>query len=130
MIRFKEVGQLGLRVSDLERSVDFYSNILGLNVYERPRPGLALLGCRDGRTDLALMDGKDRGPGIQHVGYLLEDAGAVEEAREHLKGQGLAIVEPEEWEDPTHKAEVYFLDPNGVGVNLFHRTSPSSSASS
>ncbi len=117
MIRFKEVGQLALRVTELERSVDFYSNLLGLQVFERPQSGLVLLGCRDGRTELALMDSGGNGgngeaaTGVHHVGYLLEDADAVEEPA---------------WRNPTHGAEVHFRDPNGLIDKLFSRDTATS----
>ena len=124
MIRFKEVGQLALRVTDLERSVDFYSNLLGLRVFDRPQSGLVLLGCRDGRTELALMGSGGNGEaatGVHHVGYLLEDADAVEEARAHLQARDVPLVEEPAWRDPTHGAEVHFRDRNGLIGNLFSR---------
>ena len=124
MIRFKEVGQLALRVTDLERSADFYSNLLGLQVFDRSQSGLVLLGCRDGRTELALMDsggGDEAAAGVHHVGYVLEDAGAVEEARAHLQAEGVPLVENPAWRDPTHEAGVHFRDPNGLIGKLFSR---------
>lgn len=126
MIRFKEVGQLALRVSDLERSVGFYANLLGLEVYDRPEPGVVLLGCRDGRTDLVLMESGDGPPGIRHIGYLLEDAGAVREAQRRLAAEGISLIEGRDFEDPTHNAETAFADPNGLKIVLFSRDPVSS----
>ena len=129
MIRFKEVGQLALRVTDLERSVDFYSNLLGLQVFERPQSGLVLLGCRDGRTELALMDSGGNGEaatGVHHVGYLLEDADAVEEAPAHLQARDVPFDEEPAWRNPTHGAEVHFRDPNGLLGKLFSRDTATS----
>jgi catechol 2,3-dioxygenase-like lactoylglutathione lyase family enzyme len=45
----------------------------------------------------------------------------VEEARARLQAEGVPLVEDPGWRDPTHDAEVCFLDPNGLTGRLFSR---------
>ena len=124
MIRFKEVGQLALRVTDLERSVDFYSNLLGLRVFDRPQSGLVLLGCRDGRTELALMGSGGNG-GSGHGGPPCRlPARGRRRGRGGpgaSSGPGRSPRRGAAWRDPTHGAEVHFRDRNGLIGNLFSR---------
>jgi lactoylglutathione lyase len=78
-----------LRVGDLERSIDFYSNVLGMRVLRRTdRPDqrytLAFVGYGDERSDAVLeltynygVSSYDVGAGYGHVAIAVPDAAAA-----------------------------------------------------
>ena len=78
-----------LRVGDLERSIDFYTNVLGMRVLRRTdRPDqrytLAFVGYGDERSNAVLeltynygVSSYDAGTGYGHVAIAVPDAGAA-----------------------------------------------------
>jgi metallothiol transferase len=103
---FNAVGlnHLALRVTDLERSRDFYRKHLGLSVVSESDSN-CFLGC--GKNFVALF--RSENPGMDHYCYTVPDyeAGKVVD---RLKAAGL---DPER-----HSNRVYFEDPDGLTVQL------------
>jgi glyoxylase I family protein len=125
----REIDHVVLRVANLERSLAFYSGILGCAL-ERRRDDIGLYQLRAGRSmiDLVTLDGKlgrkgGAGPGafgrnVDHVALRIEPFDG-EALTEYLLAQGLepGAIEPRfgaEGEGPS----LYVTDPDGNTVEL------------
>jgi glyoxylase I family protein len=126
----QRIDHVVLRVRDVERSVRFYTDVLGLAV-ERRRDDLGLVHLRAGASmiDLVSLDGQlgarggagpgDEGRNLDHLCLRIEpfDADAI---LAHLRASGFA---PDgevhrnfgaEGEGPS----LYFVDPDGNAIEL------------
>ena len=83
------IGQIAVRATDLDRSVDFYRDVLGMQFLFRA-PNLAFFQCGDVR----LMLGPSEGPEHDHPGsiiyYRVDD---IQAAHATLRGRGVAFVD-------------------------------------
>lgn len=125
----KGIGHFGLSVADLDASIHFYTEVLGLEMGERRekdaffRVGegdvLALIQYPGGaeRFD-AGMRPKNRGKAFTHFGLKAESLESVFEFQKHLKACGVDIVKEayERWDG----ASLYFLDPNGYTLEFIY----------
>lgn len=104
---FKGVGlnHIALRVTDVERSRDFYMKHLGMTVANQSLPGNCFLNVGD--HFVALFRGSEAG--MDHYCYSIENYN-VNEAAEKLKAQG---IEPR-----VTSGRIYFPDPDGLTVQL------------
>jgi len=124
MTGVSHLGHVHLKVRDTERAVEFYESVLGLEVTERVGR-FAFLTLDEHHHDLALQvaggadDGDSvadqRGPGLYHAAWELEDAEALQRAYERLQERGV-IVSPI---DHGISKALYFEDPDGNGVELY-----------
>lgn len=105
---FQAVGMnhIALRVTDLERSRDFYSRLLGISV-TRQGGGSCFLGMR--RGFLALFRRDD--PGLDHYCFAVQGYD-VEKAYRLLDQEGLNPRRPRGTQ------RIYFDDPDGIEVQL------------
>ena len=127
--KLREIDHVVLRVSDLQRSVDFYVKVLGCAI-ERHQEAIGLMQLRAGRSliDLVPLDGKlgrmgGAGPGaegrnVDHVCLRVEpfDEKAM---IAHLREAGVSpgTVEQRfgaEGEGPS----IYLNDPDGNNIEL------------
>jgi len=125
----REIDHVVLRVASLDRSVDFYVNVLGCAI-ERHQEAIGLMQLRAGRSliDLVPVDGKLgrmggappglEGRNVDHLCLRVEpwDAGAI---IEHLQAMGaspgnVAQRFGAEGEGPS----IYVSDPDGNVVEL------------
>lgn len=111
-----------LKIADLDRSLHFYHDLLGLPIAERfgpPGHEIAMLGDETG-TKLELLSGPAPAPLGQGVslGFAPKDLAALLEA---LRADGIAIPAPVS-PDPTLR--FYFIqDPDGYTVQLVEHLS-------
>jgi catechol 2,3-dioxygenase-like lactoylglutathione lyase family enzyme len=113
---------VNLTVGDLDRSIAFYCDLLGLSVRWKGPIGDGRLGAHvgDERSYLALFQAATPGrvgldydrPGLNHVGFVVED---LDEARRRVEELG-ATVHYEPSYEPGRR--IYFLDPDGHEVEL------------
>jgi 2,3-dihydroxy-p-cumate/2,3-dihydroxybenzoate 3,4-dioxygenase len=90
MIRYKKLGYVVLNVTDLDKSVDFYENIVGLQVVERENK-TAFLRCSRDHHNLILEQAEEAG--LKRVAYELEKADQFQGVFDYLIEQGLDPVE-------------------------------------
>ena len=123
MINVKNVGHVVLKVRDLERSVRFYRDVLGLKDVARGtfgRPMVFFSATRENHHDLALFEvGPDAAPseknqvGLYHValriGHSLEELRA---AKAHLEAHGV-----EELRLRDHTVSQWFENYFGIGAS-------------
>lgn len=90
-IRYKGLGYVCLNVTDLGRSREFYTDIVGLQEVDSSQPGVAFFRCTDRHHDLVLYEAAPAG--LRRIGWEMESATALEAAREHLRGLGQPIID-------------------------------------
>ncbi len=87
--RYRKLGYAALSVTDLERSLHFYRDLLGLELVEQ-RDGVAFLRCSRDHHNIVLHTGA--AAGLKRVGWELESQADIERAYAHFDGLGLAPV--------------------------------------
>lgn len=116
------ICHFGLSVADLDESITFYTEILGLRMSERrekdaffpigEKDVVALIQYPGGREAYdAAMRPKNWGKAFTHFGLTAGSAQEVFDFQEHLKASGVRIIKEayERWDG----ASLYFMDPNG-----------------
>lgn len=115
---------VALNVQDPQRSKDFYTRVLGMEVEWEPDPdNVYLTSC--GHDNLALHRAEgvgQTGRGTQfldHIGFMVPSMAEVDVWYEHVKACGAEIVK----EIKTHRdgaRSFYFKDPDGVVIQLIY----------
>ena len=129
-----KVDHIGVAVSNLEESVQFYEEILGLKLQgietvEEQKVKVAFLPVGD--TEIELLEAttpdspiaifiEKKGQGVQHIAFRVEN---IEKALEEMKEKGIRLID----EKPRYGAggaRIAFLHPkstNGVLIELCER---------
>jgi catechol 2,3-dioxygenase len=120
MLGIERVGHIVLRVSDVETSVAFYRDVLGMEVNSyRPGQG-AFLSFGHQHHDIGLFQakGKTRGElGMAHLALRIAgDDSDLRAAYDKLKAAGAQITNVTD-HGMTHS--VYFLDPDGNTLEVY-----------
>ena len=90
--------QLALNVSDLEKSIEFYSTLFGVEPHKR-RPGYANFAIAEPPLKLVLIEvpETERGTGVSgalnHLGIEVQSTDEVHASAEHLESAGLATFD-------------------------------------
>lgn len=138
-MRIRQIDHIGVAVRDLDRYLDVFGNILGLEIHDfeeaDPYEGLRIAFARVGETDFEflqdrlpeaadkVMDQRDiarwidrRGEGIHHVALRVDDIdAAIAEAR----AKGLRVLD-ETGRPGARGSRVAFLHPKSTGGVLIH----------
>ncbi|WP_306133461.1 VOC family protein [Roseivivax marinus] len=118
------IGHVHLKVSDLDRSIDFYQRVLGLKLMQRYGPSAAFLSAGGYHHHLGLntWDSKGAGPaprgypGLFHTAFLFPDRKTLGEALARAIAAGVEISGAA---DHGVSEAVYFDDPDGNGVEVY-----------
>ncbi len=126
MIRLKEIGHVLLRVGDVERSLKFYSTILGFEVMEQdPEHGgvfMALAGHAHTLDLFPLQGAQTTGPqtpgrvGVHHVAFRVDSDEALADAYWSLQDHGVEIARAV---DHVSQKSIYFHDPDGNLLEIY-----------
>ena len=129
-----KIDHIGIAVSDLEESIRFYEDVLGLEVegeevVEEQKVKVAFLPIGDTEVELLEATTPDspiakfiekRGQGVQHIAFKVDN---IEEALEMMREKGIRLID----EKPRYGAggaRIAFLHPkstNGVLIELCER---------
>lgn len=117
-------GHVGLNVTDLERSVDFYSRVFGWSVRARG-DGYAFLGD-DTRLVITLWqqaagEFSAQAPGLHHLSFEVESVEAVRAAEARVREAGLRLyhdgIVPHA--EGAASGGIFFEDPDGIRLEVF-----------
>ena len=125
----KGICHFGLSVSDLDESVLFYTEVLGLEMSERrEKDAFFQIGSADVLALIQYPGGAERfdvdmrpknwGKAFTHFGLAADSVAAVFEFQDYLKAKDVKIVKEayERWDG----ASLYFLDPNGYTLEYIY----------
>lgn len=118
-MQLQSLGYVGIAADRLEDWSQFATRLLGMQVVERGRNGLALR--MDDRKQRLIVD-RDSRNGCNFFGWEVADAAALERMAAHLESKGVAVTrEPQSIADQRCvKALISFLDPMGNRLEIFH----------
>ncbi len=124
MIKPRKLGHLVLRVRDLQRSEEFYSKVLGLEV--KGRAGDTMVFFRSNQEvdhDLAIAQiGEDApGPepdrvGLYHMAWELADMNELKDAYSVVVDNDVRVAG---YGDHGATKGLYILDPDGIEIELY-----------
>jgi catechol 2,3-dioxygenase len=124
MVRPRKVGHVVLKVRDLKRAEQFYTEVLGFEVVtrlNRPRGVFFTLG--EQHHDLAVLEVppeadvvKEKQVGLHHVALQVGSFAELQECYRTLKAQNVTITRTV---DHLITKSIYFLDPDGNGLELY-----------
>jgi len=117
------IGHVHLRVSDLQRAVDFYTSIIGLEVQVQGETAAFLssqgyhhhLGLNTWNS-LGAQPGPKGHPGLYHTAFLYPDRAALATALRRVLSAGVSLTGKA---DHGVSEAIYFNDPDGNGVELY-----------
>jgi catechol-2,3-dioxygenase len=124
-------GHIGLSVTDLDRSLDFYQDVLTLELLQRsdlPGRRFAFLGA-GGRLFLTLWQQSEAGyeprqAGLHHLAFqvaTLEDVQAAE-AKLRARGQVPRYDGVVPHREGAESAALFFTDPDGIRLEIYSPT--------
>ena len=125
MLTVKELGHVGLYCTDVQKSQDFYTRILGLTVTDaHPEGHIIFLSAQpeSEHHELALCPGRDAPPGakvVQQVSFIVNDLTDLKQFHARLKTEGVRIRSV-----VNHgiSLAIYFYDPDENVVEVYAKT--------
>lgn len=116
------LGPVRLQVAELQRSLRFYQEALGLRVMEQSQGSASLGAVRDDRMLVELRErpgalpaGRPARLGLYHFAVLLPNRPALGRVVRHLSGMGVAVGAG----DHLVSEAIYLHDPDGLGIELY-----------
>ncbi|HVZ45806.1 MAG TPA: VOC family protein [Ramlibacter sp.] len=88
-IRYRRLGYVAFEVTDLQRSIAFYRDVVGLQL-ETADEGAAFFRCSEAHHDFVLYAAA--APGLRRVAFQLESAEVLARAREYIAGLGWPVA--------------------------------------
>ena len=129
-LNIKRIGHVVLKVKDLERSVAFYRDTLGMKEVARFPDRMVFFTIGDGNHhDLAVMAvGADAAQpeaeqvGLYHIAFKVGDSiDDLRKAKNSLEEAGVSI---DRQMDHTVSQSIYLTDPDGNGLELYVDADP------
>ena len=126
-IKLKELGHILVRVLDLERSKEFYRDVLGFHVLEEdPAHGGVFMALPGQSHAIDLFQAKDldaarrQTPGVRglgHIAFRVESEDALRDANAALRAAGVTITRTI---DHVSQKSIYFDDPDGNTLEIYY----------
>src|SRR5215216_6724354 len=119
-----DIGHVHLKVADLERSVAFYSGVLGFEVTQRMGPSSAFLAVGGYHHYIGLNTWESRGgpapppgsTGLYHFAIRYPDRPSLGDALRRLRDAGVPL---DGASDHGVSEALYLRDPDGNGLELY-----------
>lgn len=121
MIKTAGLTHIHLMVKDLQRSLNFYQTVFGMEVMFSPAPGLVFLNTPGAKDAIALHQAEADQPtgtsgGITHFGFQLADRADLDKAIDAVVAAGGALKKRGEFAPGLPFA--YVSDPDGYELEL------------
>jgi catechol 2,3-dioxygenase len=118
------IGHVHLKVSDLERSIAFYRDVMGFELQQRYGDQAAFLSAGGYHHHIGLNTWESRGgkpaphghTGLYHTAFLYPDRASLGAALAQVLAAG---VELDGAADHGVSEAVYFRDPDGNGIEIY-----------
>jgi len=117
-------SHVGLSVTDLRRSVDFYTSVLGFEAVTADEPPAAFL-SRDGELMVTLWEQSrseyDAGhAGIHHLAFSLGAREEVDEIESRARAAGASFIYdgPVSHREGSASGGIFFEDPDGIRIEV------------
>jgi len=124
-VKVKKLGHVVLTVSDIERTVKFWTEIMGFQVSDRNEQGMVFLRYGSDHHTVALVQAKtpdelpkEGRPGFHHCALEVSTVSELFKIRDFLRAKGVPIVY-EGRRGPGGNPGVEFKDPDGFNVELY-----------
>jgi catechol-2,3-dioxygenase len=124
------IGHFGLRTKDVDRAVEWYGRALGAEVRFR-NEFAAFMSFDDEHHRFVIWDDgetsakPENAAGVDHIGFMVSDPGALSEQYERLKGLGIT---PALCVNHHFTSSLYYRDPDGNEVEISCDNLPSKQA--
>jgi catechol 2,3-dioxygenase-like lactoylglutathione lyase family enzyme len=127
-IKVRKLGHVVYEVSDVERSTDFWTRIMGFHVSDRNEGGMVFLHCAGDHHTIALVPTPDGKKPAKHQDGLLQihhwamEVDSIETlfaAREFVRSQGMDLTY-EGRRGPGSNPGIEFRDPDGYTIELYY----------
>lgn len=123
------IGHVHLKVSDLERAIDFYSRVMGFDLKLRYGKGAAFLSAGGYHHHIGLNTWESRGgspapgghTGLYHTAFLYPTRKALAEALRQVISAGVKL---DGAADHGVSEALYFRDPDGNGIEIYCDRNP------
>jgi catechol 2,3-dioxygenase-like lactoylglutathione lyase family enzyme len=122
-IKVKKIGHLVYEVSDVDRTVKFWTEKMGFTVSDKNEFGMVFLRTASDHHTIAVVKGKagvrqDNGLRIDHLALEVGSMAELIAARDFLKSNGVNV----KWEGrrgPGGNPGIHCLDPDGFEFELY-----------
>ena len=122
----KRLGHLVLKVRDIRKSFEFYTQVVGLQLSDWISDEMVFLRAGTDHHDLALAQMPEGTPafpegtaGLEHFSYLVEDYAEIEKATAMLQQRGVPIERGPGKHGPGENCFIVFKDPDGHNVEFY-----------
>src|SRR6266849_644639 len=139
MIRPIDVAHVNLNVTDLNRAIRFYTELLGFTIAFQYEGAVAWLnfgqyrdgveGLGHGFHDVALykiakpaLDDRRQRAGLNHLALRLRTPAEVDRAAEYLQAGGVKVLKGPQTHKEDRDRYLYFEDPDGNMIELVAST--------
>ena len=124
MPKIKGLSHVVLYVNDLDKMVEFYTNVVGLVKYRENQRGMVFLTSDPDKEDheLALTKGREgKSKLIAHIAWKVDTPAEIKEFYERFKAQGVPIDHcvSHAYEEMGNTVSCYFLDPEGNCLEVY-----------
>ncbi len=128
-MQIKALGHVVLKVRNLERSVQFYRDVLGMKEVARLRTTMVFFTLGKNHHDLALLQigemassPSETGVGLYHVAFKVGDSlDELRACKKHLEQHGIPLLGAS---DHSVSQSLYIQDPDGIEIELYVDADP------
>ena len=124
-IKIKKIGHVVYAVSEMDRSVKFWTDIMGFKFSDRNEHGMVFLRNLTDHHTVALVQAKEKNElpkrgqlGFDHFALEVATVSELFKIRDFLKAKGVPIVY-EGRRGPGGNPGVEFLDPDGYQIEIY-----------